>query len=187
MTLMSFETLILVRHAQSAGPEPDAELTPLGQQQAMRLAEQLCTLNISSIYSSPYRRAQSTAQPLANRIGMTISTLEKLRERLLSTTPVDDWLEHIFRSFTDLNYRLPNAESLRDTLERAHCAFREMSQTDGGVKVAISHGNLIASVLNGINPAFGFEDWKAMRNPDVYVIRIENGLPVSYLRGSHVL
>src|SRR5688572_30586312 len=45
--------LYLVRHCQSSGQAPDAPLTPLGRQQAERLATTLRSHGIARIVSSP--------------------------------------------------------------------------------------------------------------------------------------
>jgi probable phosphoglycerate mutase len=67
--------LVLVRHAQPhwepggrAVDEP--ELTELGRVQAGRLAEVLARGPVDELYASPLRRAQQTAAPVAERLGM---------------------------------------------------------------------------------------------------------------------
>lgn len=45
-----------------------------------------------------------------------------------------------------------------------------------------SHGNAIGLYLNHLDPAFGFEAWRAMRMPDLYAVfgrtwrRMETGV-----------
>jgi probable phosphoglycerate mutase len=61
----------LVRHADVYdGIEyvPDPPLSPLGRQQAERLAQRLKSLEIDAVYSSPLRRALQTAASLSERV-----------------------------------------------------------------------------------------------------------------------
>ena len=73
--------LLLIRHARptrddgadgSAGPA-DPGLSPVGRQQAEALADWLATEPLDAIYSSPMRRAQETAAPLADRLGLKVT------------------------------------------------------------------------------------------------------------------
>ena len=77
-------TVYLVRHCQSTGQEPDAPLTPIGQQQAVRLADCWNALGSRWIVSSPYARARQSAEPLAARLGLAVETDDRLIERVLS-------------------------------------------------------------------------------------------------------
>jgi 2,3-bisphosphoglycerate-dependent phosphoglycerate mutase len=49
--------------------------------------------------------------------------------------------------------------------------------TPGEHVVAATHGNLLALVLNGFDPAFGYEFWRALSFPDIYRLAFDaNGL-----------
>ena len=72
---MATRYLYLVRHGQydSSAPVPpprhlEGELTKLGHQQAGRTAKTLAKLPITSIFYSPLRRAEQTAQPLLEQL-----------------------------------------------------------------------------------------------------------------------
>ena len=80
-------TLIFVRHglseanlAQIFTGQVEAELTPLGKEQAMRTAEYLREYPIDLIYASDLRRAVQTAEPTASMHGLEIVTDPLLRE-----------------------------------------------------------------------------------------------------------
>lgn len=179
---MARRTIVLIRHAVSAGQEPEAELTPLGVEQAHALAERLCELGVDAAYSSPYRRAESTIMPFALRAGLPVTTLVDLHERILSPTPTPDWLGHVERSFRDFDYTLPGGESLRDSHRRALIALEAIARAGHELPAAVSHGNLIASVLHSIDPSFGFGSWREMRNPDLFEIALSTNTPVGYRR-----
>lgn len=74
--------LILWRHAEAEPGEPDhgRKLTAKGEKQARRVAEWLHTRlpQTAKIYVSPARRAQQTAQALAEISHYKVRTLEEL-------------------------------------------------------------------------------------------------------------
>jgi probable phosphoglycerate mutase len=79
--------LVLVRHAEPvrtpagtvSGPA-DPGLTPLGFQQADRLAAWLACEPIDAVLSSPMRRARETAAPLAAAFGLDVEIVDGLVE-----------------------------------------------------------------------------------------------------------
>jgi probable phosphoglycerate mutase len=74
--------VLLVRHAMNdwvetgklAGRTPDVHLNDRGKDQAQRLAERLAGHPIRAIYASPLERAQETAAPLAEKLGLPVET-----------------------------------------------------------------------------------------------------------------
>jgi broad specificity phosphatase PhoE len=58
-------TIVLVRHAEKAGPTGDVPLNAAGQQRAALLAKMLRDLKFTTIYTTEFRRTQETAAPLA--------------------------------------------------------------------------------------------------------------------------
>ena len=71
-------TVILVRHAEKniEPSNPDPDLSAAGQARAQELVHVLANTGINAIYASQYKRTQQTAQPLANRLGLTVSQVE---------------------------------------------------------------------------------------------------------------
>lgn len=66
-------TIFLVRHAEKATDDPsDPNLTQAGHMRAQRLAEMLAWAEVDAIFSTPYRRTQQTAGPLAVENQLTI-------------------------------------------------------------------------------------------------------------------
>jgi 2,3-bisphosphoglycerate-dependent phosphoglycerate mutase len=174
--------LILVRHCASTAQHPEAPLTEAGAEAAEALPERLARLDPDAVYSSPYARAMATVAPFATRAGLPIQTDDRLRERLLSAEPLDDWLHHIRRSFIEPAYRAPGGESLNDARDRALAALAEIANRSHRLPIVASHGNLISSVLKAMNPAFGFEDWRGLRNPDLFEVTLQGGRPIAYVR-----
>lgn len=70
--------LLIIRHA-----EPDYEhhtLTEKGFREAKCLANHIERYHIDEIYASPMERAQYTAQPIAEKLGLPVTTLPWMRE-----------------------------------------------------------------------------------------------------------
>src|SRR5579863_1086000 len=72
--------LLLIRHGDAIpGPEEiipsgvydNLPLSSIGREQAQSLAERLGGMHFDAIYSSPLKRCQQTAAPLAERLGLT--------------------------------------------------------------------------------------------------------------------
>jgi phosphohistidine phosphatase SixA len=64
-------TVILVRHAEKAGPSGDVPLSSAGRARATRLASVLRDAGVKRIYTSDLIRTRATAAPLATRLGLT--------------------------------------------------------------------------------------------------------------------
>jgi len=175
--------LILIRHCESSGQVPDAPLTEVGARAAEALAEHLATLAPDAVYSSPYRRARTTVQPFADRAGLTVIDDARLRERVLSGEPLDDWLDHVRRSYADLDHVAgAGGESLRATQTRALAALADIVARGHRLPAVASHGNLISSVLRAADPDFGFEAWRGLKNPDLFELTFKDDRLIRYGR-----
>jgi phosphohistidine phosphatase SixA len=64
-------TLIIVRHAEKAGPQGDVPLAEAGQVRAAALAHVLRSANISTIFVTDLQRTQQTAAPIAKALNLT--------------------------------------------------------------------------------------------------------------------
>ena len=86
-------TIIFVRHADKAAvPAVDPGLSDAGRRRVAELTRQLVDADvvagIDAIYATPYRRAQETVRPLADRLNLEINTYdaedtEAILERIL--------------------------------------------------------------------------------------------------------
>ena len=175
-------SLILVRHCEATGQEPDAPLTERGERQAAVLAEFLSAFRIDAIVTSVYRRAHQTAKPLAQFFSLRVETDPRLNERILSPHSIDNWREVVRDSFADPDLRASGGESANDVLQRAWPALNGLMAGSSNLPVVVTHGNLLALVLHSIYPGFGYAGWENLSNPDVYRVGIDADDRMSFRR-----
>ena len=175
-------SLILVRHCEAAGQEPDAPLTEHGKRQAAELADFLSAFPIDAIFTSAYLRARQTATPLAQLFSLRVETDPRLNERVLSPHPICNWREVVRDSFTDPDLRAAGGESANDVLLRAWPALNGLLAGSASLPVVVTHGNLLALVLHSVDPGFGYAGWENLSNPDVYRVGIDTDGRMSFRR-----
>jgi broad specificity phosphatase PhoE len=80
--------LLLIRHGETIANREyrylghrDEPLADRGREQASSLANALAELPIRAVYSSPLRRADETARPIASRLDVPMHTEPRLREQ----------------------------------------------------------------------------------------------------------
>jgi 2,3-bisphosphoglycerate-dependent phosphoglycerate mutase len=162
--------LYLVRHCQSSGQAPDAPLTPLGHEQARRLASVLEQRGIARIVSSPYRRALQSIDPLARRLDLAVENDERLIERVLSPEPLDDWRKRLQAAWNDHDLALPGGESSRAATSRGLAALADVLAGERQPAVVVTHGNLLALLLHAFDDRPGFSTWEQLTNPDLFEV-----------------
>ena len=84
-------TVIIVRHAEKniEPNNPDPDLSPAGQARAQEIARMFGDAGVQAIYATQYKRTQQTVAPLANRLGLSVTSVdakqsEELTRRILS-------------------------------------------------------------------------------------------------------
>lgn len=173
---------LLIRHATSTHQDPDAPLAEEGYVQAQALVAVLTNLRAGPLYASPYRRAQETIAPYAETSDQSVAILDGLRERTLSPVKLPDWQDHIQQSYIDPDYAPDGGESHNDLRFRASEALENMQALGGHLPAFVTHGGLTSALFSGIDPDFGFADWKALRNPDLFEVEIDAGQVLAFER-----
>lgn len=112
------KTIYLIRHCQAEGQEAEAKLTELGELQALELANFFKDVSVNRIISSPYIRAVETIQPLADQKQVELETDDRLKERVLSTSQLPDWMEKLEATFHDGTLKYDNGESSDEAAQR---------------------------------------------------------------------
>ncbi len=181
--------IYLLRHAESAPsldvPEPDWPLSDNGRTQAEKLIPVLVELPISAVYSSPFPRAIDTVRPFADQVGLPVNLVEDLRERRLSSSmaPLPQWRAMLKKAWAEFDWAPPGGESNTQCRHRMSASLRGLAAAHPGEAVlAASHGNAIALFLNSIDPSFGFAEWAAVRNPDLFLVTYRDDGTESFAR-----
>ncbi|WP_163537602.1 histidine phosphatase family protein [Gracilibacillus sp. YIM 98692] len=165
--------ILLIRHCHALAQHKDSPLSKKGNQQAYQLSHMLTSLSysIDRILTSPHLRARESIKPFALKASIELEIDDRLKERLLSEQPMDDWMDMLEESFHDYHLRLPGGESSNDAFHRADNVLSEcLADKDNENILIVTHGNLLALMLKKFNVDFGFQEWKSLTNPDVYLI-----------------
>lgn len=170
-------TVYLLRHAEStvvpALPESDWPLSEAGVHQADELLARLEPLGIDHVVSSPFLRAVETVRPFCQAARIELQIDSDLSERRLSGHWIRDFEEILRKTWADFDFALPGGESSRACQERVTgCVSRLATAVQGQTLLVSSHGNAIALFLNSLDPAFGWPEWQAMGNPDLFRTRL---------------
>lgn len=160
--------IYLIRHCKAEGQEPSAKLTDEGMRQAEQLAKCLEDVSIQYIVSSPYDRAIHTIQPLAKKLHLSIHVDDRLKERILSTIDIPDWMGKLRDAFVNMDLKFYGGESSREAMNRGVSVIKEAIERPEKSIAIVTHGNLMALILKHFDDRFGFEEWKGLTNPDVY-------------------
>ena len=185
--------VILVRHGQSMGNlyslflgHTDLGLSPLGKQQAEKVADYLAAWPIDKIYSSDLIRAEDTVRPLAERKKLEIIPVQDLREIYAG-----EWEK---RSYDELSELYPEAyaifrndigravptggESVLWLSRRVYRAFdRIVAENDGKTVVIATHATpirLLSCRFLGRDPAFA-GTVRCVPNASVTVVDVDAG------------
>jgi broad specificity phosphatase PhoE len=155
-------TILLVRHGQTNSNVTgfymgwsDEDLSEVGYTQARRLSSRLTKLPIVSVYTSPLRRAYTTAATLAKPHKLELKVLDDLSEIQLG-----DWqgfyADEIKRRWPELwqqsridpsELTMPNGESFRQVTERAVRAFKTVVGANQGEQAIIVTHDAVVRVL----------------------------------------
>lgn len=162
-------TVILVRHGRTtanatgvlAGRSPGVNLDETGREQAAHTADRLAALPLVGIVSSPLERCEQTAQAVMQRQTQTHDLLfeSELTEcdygtwqgRTLTELATEDLWSQVQSHPSAVTF--PDGEPMAGMQARAVSAIRrhdaafEAEHGSGAVWVAVSHGDIIKSVL----------------------------------------
>jgi 2,3-bisphosphoglycerate-dependent phosphoglycerate mutase len=170
--------IYIVRHCKAEGQSRDANLTDEGYLQADRLAEFLHDKKIESIICSPFVRALQSVFPLAEKLMIKVITEERLSERILCTENQPNWREMLHNTFSDLDLCYDGGESSSSAMNRAVSVIKDVKDSGLSNVVLVTHGNLMSLLLKYYDDKqFGFEEWEALSNPDVYHISFDGISP----------
>jgi 2,3-bisphosphoglycerate-dependent phosphoglycerate mutase len=175
-------TVLLVRHAEPVLPgthgfdEFNRPLTEIGARDAFLLAKGFQNLEINAVYSSPMLRSIQTVQGFADAYELEVKPMPEFQEHLLTPEPVPNWREVLEQSWSDFDFALPGAETMRETQDRSFYALRLLADHHSSGTIVIGgHGTSFSLILNKIEPGVDYAFHRAMPMPAVYTLEYENG------------
>lgn len=146
-------TFFLVRHAIKEKAIGDVSITPKGNLQAQLTARWFCNLQITTIVTSPLKRAKETAEHIAIKTNATISEDSRLRERANWGDSPEQTFEEFIKMWQrcthDPEYIPPVGDSAKQAGERLSSLLFELAKIHppGSNIVLVTHGGLITDYL----------------------------------------
>ncbi len=157
--------LILTRHGTVAGIDPprfrgrqELDLDARGHAEAAALARRIASaFSPAVVYASPMKRAQDTAQPVAEACGVPLETLPALQDidygrwQGMTHEAVEAAEPALFALWHDRPHlvRFPDGESLQDLLARTADALRHILGRHGADEsvVLVGHDSVNRALL----------------------------------------
>lgn len=164
--------IYIIRHCEAEGQGPDARLTNNGKAQASRLSACLSGEKVDRIVSSPFVRAVQTIEPFAAEQQLKIEIDNRLRERVLSAVSMPDWLIKLEATYQDLDLKYEGGESSSEAMQRVVETVNDLLTSGSQNSVIVAHGGIISLLLYHYDKNLGFEAWRNLTNPDVYVLEV---------------
>jgi len=159
-------TFYVVRHGlKETIPPLDPNLTLLGVKQAETTADYLKTISFQAVIASPMNRTKQTAEILAKEITPSISTDERLVERMEweQKQSLDAFLDEWDKTDKDKSYLPPFGTSSVNKGKLMREVIEEVAKqyTDGNILI-VSHGGAIGDLLRNL---FDEETIPHLKNP----------------------
>jgi 2,3-bisphosphoglycerate-dependent phosphoglycerate mutase len=172
---MATTKVYLVRHAHADWAADESRpLSNAGRAAAETLAGLLSAIPVAAIYSSPAQRSIQTVELLAQRLGVGVVVMPELRERHLPVVPASDFARIVRETWRVPTHATADGESNAVAQSRGLAAVHQFIKRHAGQHVVVAtHGNLLALILNGFDPSFGYEFWRELSFPDVYELEFE--------------
>jgi broad specificity phosphatase PhoE len=182
-------TLHFVRHGETDWNRDgriqgvaDIGLSAAGREQARELAASLAARPIGAIYASDLRRAVETAEPLAARLDLPISTTPALRERDFGANEGRIAAEVAAELGTEVGTRWlgpderhPGGESMREVYERVAAFLDELLEDPPADEIALvtSGGPIRVGTAHLAREPIDTIVWRAVDNCSVTTVEVE--------------
>lgn len=170
----TLKKIYLIRHCKAEGQPPQSRLTDLGETQALELRDFLKDHNITYIASSPYVRAINTITPLSDNLNIPINIDHRLKEKVLTSEEVEDFIPLLKAAFKDSDLKYQGGESSREATSRAIMALDDLVKREEESIAVVTHGELFSLIIKYFDDSFGYDGWKSLTNPDIYVLTFKD-------------
>jgi broad specificity phosphatase PhoE len=146
--------LVIVQHGEKDSTPGDPDLTATGRRQAAELAEALASWPITALYTSPLRRARSTAEPISRRLDLAADVDERLAERMNwddGEESLEAFLAEWRRASAERDYVPRSGVSSRAAGHRLRRVLLELSSRHVDHSIAmVTHGGITVDLLRDL-------------------------------------
>jgi len=146
--------VLVVQHGEKVREPGDPGLSDIGHREADTVAAWLAENcpEVGSVWASPLRRAQQTAEPIAASYGLDVQIDARLRERMNwsgeAEITLDGFLVEWQRASDDRSYQPAVGDSSNHAAERFLSSLLDIERSvRDGMVVVISHGGVTVDVL----------------------------------------
>ncbi len=156
-------TLFLFRHTETVNTQDgkfryngfiDVDIVPEGLNRLKKFISIIKYKNIKKVYSSDLKRAYKGAKIFADALGLEIIKLKELREvkqgifeGLTYNEIIEKYPDEAEKKFSDyVNYRVKDAESLKDAYNRVIPCIKKIMSSDENV-IIVAHGGINMLIL----------------------------------------
>ncbi len=147
-------TFYLIRHGTRESRAENTLLSDIGKKQVEITTKHLKNHGISSIYASPVKRTQQTAEIIASTLKLAIITDNRLKERLSwgdrKGESFDEFLKQWTKTQIDRNYQPPNGDSSYMSGNRVKAVLEEVSIKNDSKILVVTHGGAIGDFLRNV-------------------------------------
>ena len=175
-------TIYLLRHASTTpspdcAPEFDWSLNERGRLQAEHLISPLGQLDIDGVFCSSQKRMVETVMPYCRSVDTRPELIEGLQESRFQQGWVEDFEDHVKKHWANIGYHQPGCESHLASQRRFVGCLLQLARGHAGQSLlCCSGGQAIGLALHRADPTFGYDDWTAMRRPELFRVTIEEPL-----------
>ena len=138
--------IYVLRHATPAKsdlPNRERPLSEVGQSQAEALIAYLSNLDLTAVYTSPFKRAVQSVTPFCQAVGLTPVEREDLGES-------------------------GHDEQLPEVRARLIGALSDIAEQHVGERVLVcTHGGCLWGAISHFDENFGYEDYRKIGTPDM--------------------
>ena len=181
--------IYFIRHSISDLSIKDGLTRPLtndGIKKVYKLINLFEKIHIDYIFSSPYKRAILTIEPISVNKNIEINIVENFREIKISDNWVNNYNEYIKKWWDDFSYKLENCESLFETQYRNIQSLEKiLIENKDKIIIIGTHGTALSTIINYYDNTFLYKEFLNIISIMPYVIRMEfNG--IKYIRKEEI-
>lgn len=154
--------IYFIRHAQpdlSIHDDLKRPLTKEGLKSRKQLVNYFEDKQVDTAYSSPFKRAIDTIEPIVINKNLSLEIISDFRERKIGDNWIPNFHEFCKKQWENFNYKLVNGESLAETQQRNMQALIKVIKDNLGKTVIIGgHGTAIGTIINYFDYNFKYEN-----------------------------